>query len=69
MRMTVPSRTSFGDYVLESSWGIPYAHMVTFCEEDKCLNNTLTTVTPNRDLFLTLLQLNLGAFASLAIFL
>jgi Tfp pilus assembly protein PilF len=52
MRMTVPSKTGFGDYTLDGSWGTPYFshshHILTFGYPyggDE--NNTLTKITPN----------------------
>ena len=51
MKMTVPSKTGFGDYVLESSWGTPYFNhshpIVTFGYAGGYENNTLTEITPN----------------------
>ncbi|MGB8935914.1 MAG: hypothetical protein WCC17_12495 [Candidatus Nitrosopolaris sp.] len=47
MKMTVPTKTGFGDYTLEGSWGYIGHHILTLCYAGGCENNTLTTVTPN----------------------
>jgi hypothetical protein len=45
--MTVPNKTAFGDYTLESSWGYIGHNILTQCYAGGCENSTLTTVTPN----------------------
>jgi Tfp pilus assembly protein PilF len=51
MEMTVPSKTGFGSYVLQASWGTPYFsyshHVVTFVYIGENENNTLTEISPN----------------------
>jgi Tfp pilus assembly protein PilF len=52
MRMTVPSKTGFGDYTLDGSWGTPYFshsyHILTFgYAYGNYQNNTLTKISPN----------------------
>lgn len=45
----IPSKTPFGDYELQGSWGSPGHSLLTLCyETQSCLNNTLTTITPNQ---------------------
>jgi hypothetical protein len=46
--LTVPSKTAFGDYILEGSWGSQRHNILTECYAvGACENSTLTTVTPN----------------------
>ena len=47
VNMTVPNKTAFGDYTLESSWGYIGNNILTQCYAGGCENSTLTTVTPN----------------------
>ena len=47
VNMTVPNKTAFGDYTLESSWGYIGHNILTQCYAGGCENNTLTTLTPN----------------------
>jgi hypothetical protein len=51
MRTTVPSKTGFGDYTLESSWGVVPHHILTICYAGGCENGTLTRVTQNHVVF------------------
>jgi hypothetical protein len=46
-KMIVPSKTGFGDYSLESSWGVVPHHILTICYAGGCENGTLTRVTQN----------------------
>jgi hypothetical protein len=46
--LTVPSKTPFGDYKLEGSWGSLGHNLLTLCYQySGCVNNTLTAITPN----------------------
>ena len=48
VNMTVPSKTAFGDYRLETSWGYIGHNILTQCmPSGGCENSTLTTITPN----------------------
>jgi tetratricopeptide (TPR) repeat protein len=49
MKMTVPSKTGFGDYALESSWAYigTKHHILTICYAGGCENSTLTIIMPN----------------------
>ena len=47
MHTTVPSKTGFGDYSLESSWEVVPHHILTICYAGGCENGTLTRVTQN----------------------
>ena len=50
--LTVPNHSGFGDYKLEGSWGSPQGNILTECYIGACVNNTLTTVTPNHVQFI-----------------
>jgi hypothetical protein len=46
--LKIPSKTAFGDYKLEGSWGSLGHNLLTLCYPYAiCLNNTLTAITPN----------------------
>jgi hypothetical protein len=46
--LKIPNKTAFGDYKLEGSWGSLGPNILTLCYPyASCLNNTLTTITPN----------------------
>lgn len=51
--LKIPSKTAFGDYRLEGSWGNLGHNLLTLCYPyGSCVNNTLTMVTPNHITFL-----------------
>lgn len=45
--MTVPTKTGFGDYTLEGSWGCIGHNVLTLCYAGGCENSTLITASPN----------------------
>jgi hypothetical protein len=45
--LTIPSKTGFGDYTLEGSWGYVGHNILTQCYVGACENSTLTEITPN----------------------
>jgi len=46
--LKIPSKTAFGDYKLEGSWGSLGHNLSTLCYPyGGCVNNTLTAITPN----------------------
>ena len=46
--LKIPSKTAFGDYKVEGSWGSLGHNLLTLCYPyGGCVNNTLTAITPN----------------------